>query len=245
MDELEINSLKDYKYLISLDTETTGLNPKTCSIIELAFEVYENIDNKFKLIDSTDCFVKLNDGEKLPKEIIELTGITDEVLENEGISKLDAALKLLNYFKRDGKKLFIAYNAKFDKDFVAYHLYNLKKENLIDYDFKDIDFLDVMTIYKDRAPFPSKLNSAIIHYNLQDKVKNSHRAIDDTNASTCVLYQMALENDDIDKYINLFGYNPKYILNISKNDKVTYKPQSFISEFERSKGKKVKPLYEN
>jgi DNA polymerase-3 subunit epsilon len=48
---------------------------------------------------------------------------------------------------------------------------------------------------------------------------------------------MSNEKHDIDKYINLFGYNPKFGAPKDKIKNVTYKPQPYLNEI-------GKPLYE-
>lgn len=73
-----------------------------------------------------------------------------------------------------------------------------------------VDWLDSLTVYKDRRPYPHKLANAILAYGLEDKVQNSHRAIDDVLALFEVLKAMDAERDDLASYVNLFGYNPKY-----------------------------------
>ena len=52
--------------------------------------------------------------------------------------------------------------------------------------------------------------NAIDAYGLSGQVVNSHRAVDDVVATVAVMRAMEDERDDLDRYINLFGYNPKY-----------------------------------
>ena len=87
--------------------------------------------------------------------------------------------------------------------------------------------LDALTVYKDRRQYPHKLENAIVEYNLSDKVVNSHRAIDDTLATVEVLKAMDDECSDLDKYINIFGYNPKFGVSGKKISSVTYVPQGY------------------
>ena len=87
--------------------------------------------------------------------------------------------------------------------------------------------LDTLTVYKDRRPYPHKLENAIVAYGLEGKVKNSHRAIDDVKALVEVLMAMDMERPDLERYINLFGYNAKYGISGDKIRGVNYAPQSF------------------
>ena len=104
---------------------------------------------------------------------------------------------------------------------------------------KGKDKLDLLTVYKDRRPFPHKLCSAIEAYGLSGKVVNSHRAIDDVLATVAVMEAMAQENDDLECYVNLFGYNPKYGIDGKPIGSVTYKPQRTQSQYTQF----TRPLY--
>ena len=92
-----------------------------------------------------------------------------------------------------------------------------------------------MTLYKEVAPYPHKLEVAIPHYNLQDECVNSHRAYDDAYAALRVFEKEldTMEYDDVLRHINVFGYNAKYPLNNKaeyvvdgKKYPVLYIPQS-------------------
>ena len=50
------------------------------------------------------------------------------------------------------------------------------------------DVLDVMAVYKDRHPFPHRLESAVEKY--QVEVPNTHRALDDVKATVIALTKM-------------------------------------------------------
>ena len=91
----------------------------------------------------------------------------------------------------------------------------------------DADYLDTLTVYRDRHKFPHKLESAIEQYGLGTKVENSHRAIDDCRALYEVAKAMEAERDDLAGYINLFGYPAKYGVSGRKLKKVTYLEQGF------------------
>ena len=92
---------------------------------------------------------------------------------------------------------------------------------------KGKDKLDLLTVYKDRHSYPHKLCNAIEVYGLSDQVVNSHRAVDDVVATVAVMKAMEQEKDDLERYVNLFGYNPKYGVGGKPIRSVTYKPQRF------------------
>ena len=226
----ELNSIYNkYDTIICLDTETTGLNPKTCQIIDLGVIVMKKIDGKIVKVNEINSLIKLLEGNTIPKEIVELTHITEDILKNEGKSYSEVKENFRKILENNERKLIATYNAEFDLSFLRYFLRGCK--------FNNLAFLDILTIYKDRAPYPTKLLNAVSHYNLDGKVINSHRAMDDTLACFEVLKEMSKEKDDIDKYINLFGYNPKFGEPKEKIKGVLYKPQGFLNDFNKT------PLY--
>ena len=81
-----------------------------------------------------------------------------------------------------------------------------------------------------------RLCSAIEAYGLSGKVVNSHRAVDDVLATLKVMEEMEKEKPDLERYVNLFGYNPKYGIEGKPIGTVTYKPQPYDP---------IRPLYES
>ena len=125
-------------------------------------------------------------------------------------------------FRGDGT-LLLAYNAHFDLSFLYYALRRDGDPAIL----RGKDKLDLLTVYKDRRSYPHKLKNAIESYGLQDRVQNSHRAIDDVKATAAVLLAMEAEKADLQNYVNLFGYNPKYGIQGRPIGSVTYKPQPY------------------
>lgn len=217
-----MKSLKDYKALVVFDCETTGLDSLMNHIIELACVKYVWQEDRLVLSDSMDAFIRIN--YRLPLKIIQLTGITDQLLNQQGKEEKNVVDDLVNRFidNDKSKTLFIAYNAHFDIGFVKQMLKRYQR------DFPShIDFLDVLTVYKDRAQYPHRLENAIKHYQL-DHVQNSHRAIDDVLATFEVLKSMSANHDDLINYVNLFGYNPKYHVR-NRIPGIRYKAQPYNS----------------
>ena len=114
-----------------------------------------------------------------------------------------------------------AYNAQFDLLFLYYFLAQYGDARIL----REKPKLDVLTVYRDRRPYPHRLNDAIFAYGLQEKVCNSHRAIDDVRATAELLRAMQAERADLDRYVDLFGYSPKYGVSGSRIDSVRYLPQ--------------------
>lgn len=212
-----------YGRIIFFDTETTGFEPeKIDQIIELAAVTID----KDGTTQEMDEFIHLFRMPELPPKIIELTGILDLTLATEGIDEYDALAKFLELMKCKGDTLLIAHNAQFDLQFLAYSIYrNREKGKGWMMVLNDCDYLDTLTVYKDRRRYPHKLESAIAEYKLVGKVQNSHRAIDDCRALLEVAKCMDEEKADLDRYVNLFGFNPRYGPGEKQLRKVTYLSQ--------------------
>ncbi len=215
-----------YDSLVVLDVETSGLSPQRNEIIELAAARVEGT----AVVERYDQFLRLSPGTRLDRRITELTGITQADLEQEGIPK-ETACRDLQSLLSHGKTLLAAYNAQFDLAFLYHFLLRDGDPAALD----GVDFLDALTVFKDRRPYPHKLRNAIEAYELGGKVVNSHRAIDDVLATVEVLSAMAAERGDLVHYINLFGFHPKYGVSGRPLAKVLYAPQPYGSH---------PPLYE-
>lgn len=217
----------EYEHLVFLDTETTGFDPKKNQIIEYAALPF----TKEGPGEPVDTYVQLEIEPDVPEKITELTGITPLQCAT-GISErklLDLMTAMFTPAKENGKVLLIAHNAQFDLNFIAETYIRHIKEtgySLIR-SLTKADYLDTLTVYKDRAGYPHKLKDAITHYGLDDKVQNAHRAIDDAKALAAVFEAMAEERDDLAEYVNVFGYNDRYGVNGSIFKKVKYYSQSF------------------
>ena len=210
-----------YRRLVIFDTETTGLDFKRDEIIEFSAVVIDVTEGGARVTREYDNLVTLSPGNTVPDMITKLTGISTQDILQRGIPKEQLCRDIAEMIT-DGT-LLLAYNAHFDLSFLFYLLLRNGDPMIL----KGKDKLDLLTVYKDRRPYPHKLCNAIEAYGLADKVVNSHRAIDDVLATVAVMESMAEEQDDLEKYINLFGYNPKYGIDGKPIGSVTYKPQAY------------------
>ena len=210
-----------YDRLVLFDTETTGLQYSRDEIIEFAAVVVERRDGIPTVIQEYDELITLSPGGFVPPEIEKLTGISNQDIREKGIPKTRVCRDIAEMVA--GNTLLLAYNAHFDLCFLFYLLMRDGDPTIL----KGKDKLDLLTVYKDRHSYPHKLCNAIEVYNLGDKVVNSHRAVDDVLATVAVMEAMEQEKDDIMRYVNLFGYNPKYGISGKAIGSVTYKPQRF------------------
>ena len=210
-----------YDRLVLFDTETTGLNYVRDEIIEFAAVVVEKIDGKVTILQEYDQLVTLSPGGFVPENIQKLTGISTQDIQERGIPKTRVCRDIAEMIQ--GNTLLLAYNAHFDLSFLFYLLLRHGDPAIL----KGKDKLDLLTVYRDRRDFPHKLASAIDAYGLTGKVVNSHRAVDDVIATVAVMEAMDAEKDDLQCYVNLFGYSPKYGLEGKPIGSVTYKAQPY------------------
>ena len=215
-----------YDRLVLFDTETTGLNCSRDEIIEFAAVV---VEPQAGVVQEYDELVSLSPGGFVPPRIQELTGISTQDIRERGISKERVCRDIAEMIR--GKTLLLAYNAHFDLSFLFYLLLRSGDPEIL----KGKDKLDLLTVYRDRRSYPHRLCSAIEAYGLSGKVVNSHRAIDDVLATLAVMEEMEKEKDDLERYVNLFGYNARFGLEGRPISSVTYKPQGYDPK---------KPLYE-
>lgn len=213
------SALEDqFAHLVLFDTETTGIDPVREEIIEIgAVSVTAGEED-----GGFNTLLRLSEGRSLTPFITELTGITKEQLDRDGMEKAAAAESFCELLTRKDT-LLVAYNAQFDLNFIYYLLKKQGRAACL----RNLKFLDALTVYKDRRDYPHKLKDAIAAYGLEDQVENSHRAVDDARAMTALLWAMAEERDDLVEYVNLFGYHPKYGVSGKRISSVTYLPQGF------------------
>ena len=218
---------EQFDRIVVFDTETTGIDYGRDRIIEIGAVSLEGGAET----GGMDLFLRLPEGRRLDPFIVNLTGITEERLEAEGVEDREAARAFADLLEGAERSLIAAYNAQFDLNF----LFRLLQPQGLAGVLKKPRFLDAMTVYKDRRDYPHKLENAIAAYHLEDRAVNSHRAIDDARAAALLLEAMAEERDDLERYVDLFGAHPRYGVSGRRIASVTYRPQPY---------ERVRPLYE-
>lgn len=222
-----------YDRFVIFDTETTGLDFRRDEIIEFSAVVIDIVGGIPQISREYDNLVSLTPGNTVPPKITALTGISTQDILQRGIPKERLCQDIGEMLTEN--TLLLAYNAHFDLSFLFYLLLRNGDPTIL----KGKDKLDLLTVYKDRRSYPHKLCNAIEAYGLSGKVVNSHRAIDDVLATVAVMEAMAAERDDLECYVNLFGYNPKYGIDGKPIGSVTYKPQAYHNENQQF----IVPLY--
>ena len=151
----------DDEYVV-FDLETTGLNKETDKIIEIGAVKVKN----GKIVDKFSAFV--NPKVKLTEKIIELTNITDDMLENEPTEDVIMP-KFLEFF---GDSVLVAHNANFDVGFVR----QWAKQNDIEITNTVIDTVELSKVL---FPELSRYKLDIVAKHLGISLENHHRAVDD------------------------------------------------------------------
>lgn len=199
-------TLSQSTYVV-FDLETTGLDPKSGnSIIEIgAVKIQDG-----RIIDRYDELV--NPKVKLSEEIINITCITNEMLEGKREEK-EAVIDFMNWV---GDLPMVAHNARFDLSFLemAYTKYNLGKiTNTV------IDTLG-LSRYLESSERYHNLATLVKRYNIDWDESKHHRADYDSEGTALIFYQMLkkLEMNDIKSLKELFNY-PAIVL--KRNYKTT------------------------
>lgn len=180
---------------IVFDLETTGLYPNSGdSIIEIGAVKVEN----GKIIDRYDELI--NPGINLNDEIVRITCITDEMLEN----KRDEKEAIIDFMKWAGNNTLVAHNAKFDISFLdsAYKKYNLGELNN-----KVIDTLG-MSRYLESNERYHNLATLVKRYEIPWDEDKHHRGDYDSEGTALILIKMLkkLQLNDISTINDLSKY---------------------------------------
>lgn len=180
---------------VVFDIETTGFSCNNDKIIEIG--AVKIVDGK-----TTETFSKFVCPEvSIPNKIVELTGITDEMVKNA--EKIDVVLK--EFIEFIGDSVLAAHNADFDISFIKKNCSNLKLE------FNN-SVLDTIPLSKLLLPELKRYKLDTIAKHLKINMGSHHRAVDDARtAAAIMLYCFKLLKD---KDINtLQEVNKEYLKN--------------------------------
>lgn len=195
---------------IVLDIETTGLSPERDQIIELGALKVKN-----GMIQDTFCSF-VNPNSKLSSRIIDLTGITDDMLWDS--PEIESVLKKFISFSRELPIL--GHNIRFDYSFLKV---NFEKIGL-SYEREGIDTLKLSKAFHQELASKSLANLCI-HYNISNP--HAHRALDDAKA-TYELYCKLKERFQ-DKDPAIFQTTPLYY-KIKKVEPITKKQINYLND---------------
>ena len=193
---------------VAIDIETTGFSNVFDDIIEISAYKIENGEQK-----EFSKLIKLDDYDKLTPTIVSLTGITKEMLIENGVEIKDALMELIEFI---GDNYIVAHNGKFDVNFIErkIEVYLNKK---IQYSFIDtLNFSKVML--KEEL---KRFNLKAVSNKLDVVLEEHHRAIYDAIACQNIFYKLLerVENKEI-KFKNVL-LNEKNLDFVTVNDRIS------------------------
>ena len=200
-DRLVVHGNQDMTFdqeFVAFDLETTGLYAQHDRIIEIGAVVLKN----GREIERFQTFV---DPERpLEKKIIELTGITDEMLRDA--PKIEEVLpKFLEFV---GGRVVVAHNSKFDTGFIRAECQRLGYEyNLTD--------ADTLSLSQQLMPQLNKYKLDVVAKALSLPNFNHHRAADDANICGLIMTKLMLMLEEQGIH-NLQAVNPELMKQRSK-----------------------------
>ena len=157
-----------------VDTETTGLDPQTDRLIEIAaIRVRAG-----KEVARFETLVK--PGRKLSKAIVDLTGITDGELTNAPEPQ-DALRQFMDFLKDD---IIVAHNANFDVNFLYDSMQRCGMKPL------ENNFVDTMRLAKCIRPDLNNYKLATLAKAYRIAQPKAHRALADCETTMAVLQKM-------------------------------------------------------
>ncbi len=107
-EDVDLSMLPE-KFVV-FDLETTGFSPRKNEIIEIgAVKINRDFDNH----EIFQALIKPN--KEIPRKITEMTGITQEMVDNEGENLASALEEFVNFIE---DLRLVAYNADFDMRFI-------------------------------------------------------------------------------------------------------------------------------
>ncbi|BAM47595.1 PolC-type DNA polymerase III [Amphibacillus xylanus] len=171
--------LKDATYVV-FDVETTGLSAVYDTIIELAAVKIKNGE----IIDKFERFA--NPHQPLSQTIIDLTGITDDMLQDA--PEVEEVLQEFHDWIGDG--ILVAHNAGFDIGFINQGFQRIDLEKVKN---PVIDTLELSRFILPQLK-SHRLNILCKHYGIE--LTQHHRAIYDTEATAYLLWKLVKEAEE-------------------------------------------------
>ncbi len=169
-----------------LDFETNGLNPFHDDVIEIAIKIF-NSDKSF------ECLVVPQNKRGLSDKITEVTGITNQILKDEGLNYKEAYSNMISFIQEntDEKEFFylVAHNgAGFD------FLFFKKIMKVMNHSFDNVRYVD--SLFLSRMVHPKMYSHSMktlckIHNVVNEQ---EHRAMGDINALEKLMNLMISKN---------------------------------------------------
>ena len=196
-DRIVVHGSRDMSFdqeYVAFDLETTGLSSVNDRIIEIGAVILKNGEE----LDRFQTFV---DPERvLEKRIVELTGITDEML--VGAPKIEAVLP--EFLKFIGNRVIVAHNSDFDTGFIRAEC----SRQGLEYNFTAADTL---ILSQNLLPQLNKFKLDIVSNALSLPDFNHHRAADDAVTCGLIMHRLMKKLEEEHDIHTLQQINPAMI----------------------------------
>lgn len=212
----EMISFYENNNFVTIDIETTGLSYRNSEIIEIAA----------KDLKSGETFKSYIRGVIIPNEITNITGITQDEVNTNGIDLKIALKNLINFI---GDSYIIAQNGiRFDIPFLTYHCLKC------DLNF-NVKTIDTMIISKSQFPFEKShsLKTLCERYEVAYDANKHHEALYDVEITEEVFKkQLTLSKiKTSSELLNEFSLNYLNSFKVKKFDKVYSHHNQAIIDF--------------
>ncbi len=193
-DRIVVHGTRDMRFneeFVAFDLETTGLSSRTDRIIEIGAVILK----EGKEIDRFQTFV---DPERpLDRKIVELTGITDEML--KGAPKIEEVLpKFLEFV---GNRVLVAHNSDFDTGFIRGECSRLGYEY-------NLTAADTLILSQNLLSHLNKFKLNIVSNALSLPDFNHHRAGDDAMTCGLIMHRLCQKLEEEHDIHTLQEINP-------------------------------------
>lgn len=216
--------------LIFFDLETTGINIASDRIVEISY---------LKILPAGEEISKtilVNPGIPIPKEVIDIHGITDEDVRNAP-SFVEIAQSLVNEFEGCD---FAGYNLnKFDIPLLAEEFLRAN----IDFDLKKRKFVDVQVIFH---KMEQRTLSAAYKFYCNKELHDAHSAKADTRATFEILQAQLDKYSNLENDVNYLSDYSAQNKNVDFAGRIVYDEKGVeVFNFGKYKGVPVEEILKN
>ena len=196
-DRIVVHGQKEMTFdqeFVAFDLETTGLSSKTDRIIEIGAVILKNGEE----VDRFQTFV---DPERtLERKIIDLTGITDDML--KGAPKIEEVLP--EFLKFVGDRVLVAHNSDFDTGFIRAEC----ARQGLSYNYTAADTL---ILSQNLLPHLNKFKLDVVSNALSLPDFNHHRAADDAMTCGQIMARLMVKLEEEHDIHSLQAINPAMV----------------------------------
>lgn len=187
----------------AIDFESTGLDVQKERITEYGAILFEEKEGSVSEISRAGALIYEPDYAPLSKEVIEVTGITDEMLKLKGVPFLRLVYGLVSMFQTtQWPQVFVAHNKGFDEQIFKWEMKRHKEELLTHFGVGELDkIFDIpwlCTIEDIKHPDKfkcKKLSHLALDYGVIVNPNLLHRAVDDVELLVRMIYEGEISLD--------------------------------------------------